>query len=180
MTNTWARPPKNVAARYGIPREEQKTFAAGSQQRAGGARARSFRGRDPVDRGATEKGNAIRFVRDEGPRTGMTAEGLSQLSPAFAHDGSVSARNASTLNDGAAAVGVTTADKCAALALTPLATITGYANARVDPTLMGIGPVPRSRLRLPARWNGIWSGSTSTAARLRWAIRSARPGAVSW
>ncbi len=88
----------------------------------------------------------MRFARDEGPRPGMTAEKLSRLKPAFKRDGSVTAGNASGLNDGAAAVLVTTpAARCEALGLTPLARIAAYASAGVDPALMGIGPVPATQ-----------------------------------
>jgi len=137
---------ENVAEKYRISREEQDAFAARSQQRAGEA-LKHGRFEDeilPIDV-PQKKGDAISFTRDEGPRAGMTAEGLSQLGSAFARDGSVTAGNASTLNDGAAAVVVTTADKCAELGLTPLATIAGYANAGVDPALMGVGPVPATQ-----------------------------------
>nr|WP_245968414.1 acetyl-CoA C-acetyltransferase [Salinisphaera halophila] len=137
---------ENVAQKYRISREEQDAFAARSQQRAEEA-LKHGRFEDevlPIEV-PQKKGDAIAFARDEGPRPGVTAEGLSGLKPAFTRDGSVTAGNASGLNDGAAAVVVTTQARCEALGLTPLATLAGYASAGVDPALMGIGPVPASQ-----------------------------------
>lgn len=137
---------ENVAQKYRISREEQDAFAARSQQRAEEA-LKHGRFEDevlPIEV-PQKKGDAIAFTRDEGPRPGVTAEGLAGLKPAFARDGSVTAGNASGLNDGAAAVVVTTRARCEALGLTPLATLAGHASAGVDPALMGIGPVPASQ-----------------------------------
>ena len=137
---------ENVAQKYRISREEQDAFAARSQQRAEEA-LKHGRFEDevlPIEV-PQKKGDAIAFARDEGPRPGVTAEGLSGLKPAFTRDGSVTAGNASGLNDGAAAVVVTTQARCEALGLMPLATLAGYASAGVDPALMGIGPVPASQ-----------------------------------
>ncbi|MES1948542.1 acyltransferase [Salinisphaera sp. C84B14] len=133
---------ENVAEKYRVSREEQDEFAARSQQRAEEA-LKHGRFEDevlPIEV-AQKKGDAISFARDEGPRAGVTAEGLAGLKPAFTRDGTVTAGNASGLNDGAAAVVVTTREKCDALGLTPLCRIAGYANAGVDPALMGIAPV---------------------------------------
>ncbi|MDT6993824.1 acetyl-CoA C-acyltransferase [Burkholderia cenocepacia] len=94
------------------------------------------------------KGEPLQFATDEFVRHGVTAESLAGLKPAFAKDGSVTAANASGLNDGAAAVLVMSAQKAAALGLTPLARIKAYANAGVDPSVMGMGPVPASRRAL--------------------------------
>lgn len=91
------------------------------------------------------KGEPIRFASDEFVRHGVTAESLAGLKPAFSKEGSVTAVNASGLNDGAAAVLVMSAEKAKALGLTPLARIKAYANAGVDPKVMGMGPVPASR-----------------------------------
>jgi len=137
---------ENIAEKYRISRAEQDEFAARSQQRAEEA-LKHGRFEDeilPIDI-PQKKGDAIFFTRDEGPRAGVTAEALGGLKPAFTRDGTVTAGNASGLNDGAAAVVVTTADKCTQLGLTPLATIAGYANAGVDPAFMGIGPVPATQ-----------------------------------
>ena len=83
--------------------------------------------------------------RDEGPRDGVTAGGLGKLRAAFKKDGTVTAGNASSLNDGAAGVMVCSAEKAKELGLTPLATIKAHANAGVDPTIMGTGPIPASQ-----------------------------------
>ena len=137
---------ENVASKYRISREEQDAFAARSQQRAeeAGKHGRFDDEILPIEV-PQPKGEAIQFARDEGPRAGVTAESLAKLKPAFTGDGSVTAANASGLNDGAAAVVVTTAERCSELGLTPLARIAGHASAGVDPALMGIGPVPATR-----------------------------------
>ncbi|GAB3671762.1 acetyl-CoA C-acetyltransferase [Salinisphaera aquimarina] len=137
---------ENVAEKYRISRAEQDEFAARSQQRAEEA-LKHGRFEDeilPIEV-PQKKGDAVTFTRDEGPRAGVTSDDLGRLKPAFTRDGTVTAGNASGINDGAAAVVVTTAAKCEQLGLTPLATIAGYANAGVDPALMGIGPVPATQ-----------------------------------
>ncbi|MES1944761.1 acyltransferase [Salinisphaera sp. PC39] len=137
---------ENLAAKYDISRAEQDEFAARSQQRAEEA-LKTGRFEDevlPVEV-PQKKGDPVSFARDEFPRAGVTAEGLAKLKPAFKRDGSVTAANASGINDGAAAVLVTTAEKAAELGLTPLARIAAYANAAVDPAIMGIGPVPATK-----------------------------------
>ena len=91
------------------------------------------------------KGDPVVISKDEGPRAGVTSEGLGKLRPAFKKDGTVTAGNASSLNDGAAAVMVCSAEKAKELGLTPLVTIKAYANAGVDPTIMGTGPIPASQ-----------------------------------
>ena len=91
------------------------------------------------------KGDPVVVDRDENPRAGVTADSLSRLRPPSAKDGTVTAGNASALNDGAAAVIVCSAEKARALGLTPLAVIRGYANAGVDPAIMGTGPIPATR-----------------------------------
>ncbi|MDR1028341.1 MAG: acetyl-CoA C-acyltransferase, partial [Clostridiales Family XIII bacterium] len=88
------------------------------------------------------------FDTDEFPRSGVTAEGLSKLKPAFKKDGVVTAANASGINDSAAAVVVMSKEKADSLGITPLATIKAYASAGVDPAIMGIGPVPASQKAL--------------------------------
>ncbi len=91
------------------------------------------------------KGDPLVFDTDEFPRPATTAEGLAKLRPAFKHDGSVTAGNASGINDGAAAVVVMTARKASELGLKPIARIVAYAKAGVDPRIMGTGPIPASR-----------------------------------
>ena len=91
------------------------------------------------------KGDPVAFATDEQPRAGTTAESLGKLKPAFKKDGSVTAGNASSLNDGAAAVILMSAEKAKALGLPVLAKISAYANAGVDPAIMGIGPVSATR-----------------------------------
>lgn len=140
---------ENLVQRYGISREAQDAFAARSQQRAAAA-VESGRFREEIAPVLIpqRKGEPLAFDTDEGIRADTTAEGLARLRPAFAKDGSVTAGNASSLNDGAAAVLVMSAAKAAALGLTPLAHIAAYASAGVDPAIMGIGPVSATRKTL--------------------------------
>lgn len=133
---------ENVAQKYRISRAEQDEFAARSQQRAEEALKHGRFEEEIMAIDVPQKaGDAIAFARDEMPRPGMTADKLGHLDPAFMRDGSVTAGNASGLNDGAAVVVVTTAERCAALGLEPLAQISGHATVGVDPALMGIAPV---------------------------------------
>lgn len=137
---------ENIVEKYGISREEQDEFAAASQQKAAAAReAGYFDGQIVPVSIPQRKGDPIVVDRDEGPRDGVTAEGLGNLRAAFKKDGTVTAGNASSLNDGAAAVMVCSAAKAKALGLTPIATIRAHANAGVDPTVMGTGPIPASQ-----------------------------------
>ena len=134
---------EEIASRYGISRAEQDAFAAESQQRAGravkdGAFAAEI---VPVDV-PQKKGNAVRVAVDEYPRPETTAEKLAALKPAFKKDGSVTAGNASGINDGAAALVVTSGAKAKATGAAPLARILSYGTAGVDPKIMGMGPVP--------------------------------------
>lgn len=133
---------ENLVQKYQISREAQDAFAARSQQRAAAA-VESGRFREEVTPVAIpqRKGEPLLFDTDEGIRADTSAEGLARLRPAFAKDGSVTAGNASSLNDGAAAVLVMSATRAAALGLPPLAHIAAYASAGVDPAIMGIGPV---------------------------------------
>ncbi len=136
---------ENVAKEYGIGRAEQDAFAALSQNKAEAAQ-KAGRFDDeivPVEI-PQRKGEPVRFATDEFVRHGVTAESLAGLKPAFAKDGTVTAANASGLNDGAAAVLVMSAKKAEALGLKPLARIKAFASAGVDPSVMGIGPVPAS------------------------------------
>ena len=137
---------ENIVEKYGISRDEQDEFAAASQQKAAAAReAGYFDGQIVPVSSPQRKGDPIVVDRDEGPRDGVTAEGLGKLRAAFKKDGTVTAGNASSLNDGAAAVMVCSAEKAKELGLTPIATIKAYANAGVDPTIMGTGPIPASQ-----------------------------------
>ncbi|GAU00465.1 acetyl-CoA acetyltransferase [Burkholderia stabilis] len=137
---------ENVAKEYGITREEQDAFAALSQNKAEAAQKAGRFDDEIVPVSIPQrKGEPLQFATDEFVRHGVTAEALAGLKPAFSKDGSVTAANASGLNDGAAAVLVMSAQKAAALGLTPLARIKAYANAGVDPSVMGMGPVPASR-----------------------------------
>ena len=133
---------ENLVDKYGISREEQDAFAADSQAKAAAAiEAGRFNDEITPILIPSRKGEPISFATDEQPRAGTTAESLAKLKPAFKKDGSVTAGNASTLNDGAAAVLLMSADKAKELGLPVLARIAGYANAGVDPAIMGIGPV---------------------------------------
>ncbi|MBR8051214.1 acetyl-CoA C-acetyltransferase [Burkholderia vietnamiensis] len=137
---------ENVAKEYGITREEQDAFAALSQNKAEAAQKAGRFADEIVPVSIPQrKGEPLQFATDEFVRHGVTAESLAGLKPAFAKDGSVTAANASGLNDGAAAVLVMSAQKAQSLGLTPLARIKAYANAGVDPSVMGMGPVPASR-----------------------------------
>lgn len=137
---------ENIVEKYGISREEQDEFAAASQQKAVAAsEAGYFDGQIVPVSIPQRKGDPIVVNKDEGPRAGVTGEGLGKLRPAFKKDGTVTAGNASSLNDGAAAVMVCSAEKAKELGLTPLATIKAHANAGVDPSIMGTGPIPASQ-----------------------------------
>ncbi|MCU9952659.1 acetyl-CoA C-acetyltransferase [Burkholderia sp. BKH01] len=137
---------ENVAKEYGITRDEQDAFAALSQNKAEAAQKAGRFDDEIVPVSIPQrKGEPLQFATDEFVRHGVTAESLAGLKPAFSKDGTVTAANASGLNDGAAAVLVMSAQKAAALGLTPLARIKAYSNAGVDPSVMGMGPVPASR-----------------------------------
>ncbi|MBM3108604.1 acetyl-CoA C-acetyltransferase [Pseudomonas sp. P66] len=137
---------ENLVEKYGISREEQDAFAAASQQKAVAAiEAQRFVDEITPILIPQRKGDPIAFATDEQPRAGTTAESLSKLKPAFKKDGSVTAGNASSLNDGAAAVMLMSAAKAQQLGLPILARIKAYANAGVDPAIMGIGPVSATR-----------------------------------
>ena len=133
---------ENLVDKYAISREEQDAFAAASQQKAVAAiEAGRFTDEITPILIPSRKGEPVSFASDEQPRAGTTAESLAKLKPAFKKDGSVTAGNASSLNDGAAAVLLMSASKAQALGLPVLARIAAYANAGVDPAIMGIGPV---------------------------------------
>ncbi|OYT95159.1 MAG: acetyl-CoA acetyltransferase, partial [Pseudomonas sp. PGPPP3] len=133
---------ENLVDKYSISREAQDAFAAASQQKAVAAiEAGRFVDEITPILIPSRKGEPVSFATDEQPRAGTTAESLAKLKPAFKKDGSVTAGNASSLNDGAAAVLLMSAAKAKALGLPVLAKIAAYANAGVDPAIMGIGPV---------------------------------------
>ncbi|KGS00346.1 acetyl-CoA C-acetyltransferase [Burkholderia sp. ABCPW 111] len=137
---------ENVAKEHGITREQQDQFAALSQNKAEAAqKAGRFDDEIVPIEIPQRKGEPLRFATDEFVRHGVTAESLATLKPAFTKDGTVTAANASGINDGAAAVLVMSAKKAESLGLAPLARIKAYANAGVDPSVMGMGPVPASR-----------------------------------
>ena len=139
---------ENVAQKYGISRADQDEFAARSQQKAEAAQ-KTGRFKDeiaPVD--IVSRKGTITFDADEYLRYGTTAESLGKLKPAFSRDGTVTAGNASGINDGAAAVMMMTARTATRLGLTPLARIKAYSSVGVDPKTMGMGPVPASKLCL--------------------------------
>ncbi|WP_422910293.1 acetyl-CoA C-acetyltransferase [Pseudomonas sp. MAC6] len=133
---------ENLAEQYGISRSEQDAFAAHSQLRACAAlEAGRFVSQITPIAVAQRKGDSLLVSTDEQPRPSTTLQSLSQLRPAFKRDGSVTAGNASTLNDGAAAVLLMSEGKAQALGLPILARIKAHASAGVDPAIMGIGPV---------------------------------------
>lgn len=146
---------ENLVDKYEISREQQDAFAAASQQKAAAAiEAGRFVDEITPILIPQRKGDPVAFKIDEQPRGDTSAESLAKLRPAFKKDGSVTAGNASSLNDGAAAVILMSAEKAKALGLPVLARIAAYANAGVDPAIMGIGPVSATRRCLDkAGWN---------------------------
>lgn len=146
---------QNIADKWNLSREAQDEFAAGSQQKAEAALNENRFADEVVPVTIPQrKGDPVVFDRDEFPRAGTTAEKLSKLRPAFSRDGSVTAGNASGINDGAAAVIVMTEEKAKELGLTPMVRIASFASAGVDPAIMGTGPIPASTKALEkAGWN---------------------------
>ncbi|HON41957.1 MAG TPA: acetyl-CoA C-acetyltransferase [Bacillota bacterium] len=140
---------ENLAEQYSISRAEQDEFAAASQAKAAAA-IESGRFADEIVPVLIpqRKGDPIKFDKDEHVRPGTTVESLAKLKPAFKKDGTVTAGNASGINDGAAAVVVMSADRAKAMGLAPIAKVRAYAAAGVDPSVMGIGPVPATRRAL--------------------------------
>ncbi|MEL4181321.1 acetyl-CoA C-acetyltransferase [Roseateles sp. PN1] len=140
---------ENVAKQYSISREAQDALALGSQQKAAAAQdAGRFKDEIAAVSIAQKKGDPIIFDTDEFINRKTNAEVLAGLRPAFDKAGSVTAGNASGLNDGAAGLLIMTAAKAAQLGLTPLARIASYASAGLDPAIMGMGPVPAARKAL--------------------------------
>lgn len=136
---------ENIAKQYGFTREAQDAFAASSQQKTEAA-ITSGRFKDEIVPVAIpqRKGDPIVFSTDEFPRSGTTADALAKLRPAFEKDGTVTAGNASGINDGAAMVVVMKESKAKELGLTPMARLVAFASAGVDPAIMGTGPIPAS------------------------------------
>jgi len=139
---------ENVAKKYEISRREQDEFAAASQQKAEAAqKAGRFKAEIAPFEIVTRKATTV-FDSDEYVRAGTTVEALGELKPAFSKDGTVTAGNASGINDGAAAVMMMSARKAEELGLKPLARVRAYSSAGVDPKIMGMGPVPAAQLCL--------------------------------
>src|SRR5690554_3431884 len=198
---------ENLAERYEISRQQQDAFALASQQKAVAAQqAGRFADEITPVEVPQRKGEPLRIDQDEQPRASTTLESLGKLRPAFRNDGTVTAGNASSLNDGAAAVMLMSAETAAELGLPVLARIAAGASSGVDPAIMGIGPVSATQRCLskagwkvdeldlveaneafaPRRWRwpvncaGIWTRSTSMAAPSLWATRSGAPAAGFW
>ena len=139
---------ENVAAKWQISREDQDRFATGSQNKAEAAqKAGKFKDEIVAFTVPGRKGDVV-VTEDEFIRAGTTYEALAKLRPAFSKDGSVTAGNASGINDGAAVLIVMTAEEAKRRNLTPLARIASWATAGVDPSIMGSGPIPASRKAL--------------------------------
>jgi acetyl-CoA C-acetyltransferase len=137
---------EEVASRYKVSRADQDAFAAESQRRAAQAiQSGSFAAEIVPVLLPQKKGDPVRVDTDEYPRAGTTVEKLAALKPAFKKDGTVTAGNASGINDGAAAMVVATAAKAKQFGTPPLARILAYVSTGVDPEVMGIGPIPAVR-----------------------------------
>ena len=152
-TESMGETAENVAERYGISREEQDAFALQSHQRACAAvEAGAFDAEiSPIEAPAPgRRGNPSLISRDEGPRADASLEKLQALRPVFREDGTVTAGNASTLNDGAACLVMASAERAAELGADPIGRVVASGAAGVDPAMMGIGPVPAVRKALAA------------------------------
>ncbi len=139
---------ENLAKQYGITREMQDEFAANSQQKCEAAQNEGRFNEEIVPVPVKVKRDTVIFDRDEFPRSGVTKEGLGKLRPAFIKDGTVTAGNASGINDGAAALIVMSAERAAELGVEPIARIIATASAGVEPHIMGIGPVHSTKKAL--------------------------------
>ena len=140
---------ENIAEKYGITREQQDAFSASSQNKAE-ASQKAGRFTDEIIPVTIpqRKGDPVVFASDEFVKHGATAEALAKLRPAFKKDGTVTAGNASGVNDGAAMVIMMSATRAAQLGLKPLARVKAYASAGVEPSIMGMGPVPATQRAL--------------------------------
>ena len=132
---------ENLAEKYEITREEQDAFAASSQQKCEVARKANKFAEEIVPVPIVTRKETVMFSEDEYPRDGVTAESLGGMRPAFKKDGTVTAANASGINDGAAAIVIMSASAAKRLGVTPMARILGSTWAGVEPSIMGIGPV---------------------------------------
>ena len=140
---------ENIAEQYNLSREEQDEFAAGSQQNAEKAiKEGKFKGEIIPVPVPQRKGEPIIFDTDEFPRFGITAEKLARLKPAFKEGGTVTAGNASGINDGAAALVIMSEKQAKNRGVTPLASVVSYASAALEPGIMGLGPIPAVRKAL--------------------------------
>jgi acetyl-CoA C-acetyltransferase len=139
---------ENVAAKFGISRDQQDQFALASQNKAEAAIKAGRFVDEIVPVIIKNKKGDITFAQDEGPRAGTVIDALSKLKPAFTKDGTVTAGNASGINDGAAALVLMTEENAAKRGITPLARIASWATVGVDPAIMGIGPVPATKAAL--------------------------------
>lgn len=140
---------ENCASKYNVSRKDQDAFAAASQQKAEAAqKAGRFKDEIIPIHIPQRKGDPLVFDTDEYPKAGTTEESLAGLKPAFNKEGTVTAGNASGINDGAAAVILMSAERAAQLGLKPLAKIKAYASSGIDPSIMGMGPVSASKLCL--------------------------------
>jgi len=140
---------ENIAKQYGVSRSQQDEFSVASQNKAEAAqKAGKFADEIVPVMIPQRKGDPVAFATDEFIKSGATLESLTGLRPAFSKDGSVTAGNASGINDGAAAVLVMSAERAAQLGLKPLAKIRAFASSGVDPSVMGMGPVPASKRAL--------------------------------
>ena len=147
---------EEIASRYAISRDDQDAFALESQRRAARAAAEGRFREEIVPVGVPQKkGESTQFEADEYPRADASADGLRKLRPAFRKDGTVTAGNASGINDGAAALVITSAAKAVALGRRPLARILASATVGVDPMVMGMGPVPAVRRALDRAGLGV-------------------------
>ena len=146
---------ENIASKYDYSREGQDEFAASSQQKTESAQISDLFSDEITEITIPQRrGDDVVFDTDEYPRHGATKDSLAKLKPAFTKDGTVTAGNASGINDGAAAVMVMTATKAQELGLKPMAKIVSYASAGVDPKIMGTGPIPAtSKCLEKAGWN---------------------------
>lgn len=137
---------ENIATKYGISRTEQDEFSVASQNKAEAAQKAGKFDDEIIDIAIPQrKGDPVIFNKDEYIKYGATLDGLQKLKPAFNKEGTVTAGNASGINDGAAAVVMMSAKKAAELGLTPLAYVKAYASAGVEPSIMGMGPVPATQ-----------------------------------
>jgi acetyl-CoA acetyltransferase family protein len=147
---------ERVAQKYGISRKEQDEFAVESQRRAQDALAKKVFADELVPVGVPDgKGGRVEFTIDEHPRAGVTLESLGKMKPAFLTDGTVTAGTSSGINDGAAALAILSREAAKSLGMKPLARVVASAVAGVDPSVMGLGPIPATKKALARAGIGI-------------------------